>query len=77
MAQRKPEGDPEGSLIVKIADCEPNPWNPNKMDAFTYAKVIESLTTYGFIDPLTIRPHPNWKRAPTGHQVVLTQTSAP
>jgi ParB-like chromosome segregation protein Spo0J len=28
------------------------------MDAFTYSKVIDSLLTYGFIDPLTIRPSP-------------------
>jgi len=70
VAQREPEGDTPGALVVKIADCEPNPWNPNKMDAFTYAKVIDSLTTYGFIDPLTIRPHPNWKRGGKLWQII-------
>lgn len=28
------------------------------MDAFTYSKVIDSLMEYGFVDPLTVRPHP-------------------
>jgi ParB-like chromosome segregation protein Spo0J len=28
------------------------------MDAFTYSKVIDSLLEYGFIDPITVRPHP-------------------
>lgn len=44
-----------------MADCEPNPWNPNKMDAFTYSKVIDSLLTYGFVDPLTVRPNPKMR----------------
>lgn len=58
MAQRELESHPEGFITVRVEDCHPNPWNPNKMDAFTYSKVIDSLVTYGFIDPLTIRPHP-------------------
>jgi ParB/RepB/Spo0J family partition protein len=28
------------------------------MDAFTYSKVIDSLLEYGFVDPMTVRPHP-------------------
>lgn len=47
-----------GPITVKIEDCEPNPWNPNQMDGYTYSKVLDSLTEYGFIDPLTIRPMP-------------------
>lgn len=31
------------------------------MDAFTYAKIIDSLLEYGFVDPLTIRPNPDGK----------------
>jgi len=34
----------------------PNPWNPNKMDAFMYAKALESVKEYGFVDPVTARP---------------------
>lgn len=37
------------------------------MDAFTYSKVIDSLLTYGFIDPLTVRPHP----AKSGHWQII------
>jgi len=32
-----------------------NPWNPNRMTAAMYAKAIESITLYGFVDPLTVR----------------------
>jgi ParB-like chromosome segregation protein Spo0J len=58
LARSKDSSTAPGSLTVKIADCEPNPWNPNKMDAFVYAKVLDSLQEYGPIDPLTVRPHP-------------------
>jgi ParB/RepB/Spo0J family partition protein len=34
----------------------PNKWNPNKMDAFMYARAVESIKEYGFIDPITARP---------------------
>lgn len=34
----------------------PNPWNPNKMDAFMYAKAIGSIKEFGFLDPITTRP---------------------
>jgi len=34
----------------------PNKWNPNKMDAFMYARAIESIKEFGFIDPITARP---------------------
>lgn len=32
-----------------------NPWNPNRMTAAMFAKAIESISLYGFIDPLTVR----------------------
>lgn len=35
----------------------PNPWNPNRMNAFMFAKALESIQEFGFIDPLTVRPH--------------------
>ena len=46
-------------MLVKLAQCHPNDWNPNRMDGLTYAKTIESIKTFGFIDPITIRPHPD------------------
>lgn len=59
MVRRRAAGsEAPGALIVRLDECEPNPWNPNRMDAFTYSKVIDSLLTYGFIDPLTVRPNP-------------------
>lgn len=57
MARRPQDGvDAPGSLIVRVDECEPNPWNPNTMDAFTYSKVIDSILEYGPIDPITVRP---------------------
>ncbi len=47
--------------VVSISDIEPNPWNPNKMDAFTYTKALDSIKRYGPIDPITVRPHPSVK----------------
>jgi ParB-like nuclease domain len=32
-----------------------NPWNPNRMTAAMFAKALESISLYGFIDPLTVR----------------------
>lgn len=32
-----------------------NDWNPNQMDAFMIRKAIESIQTFGFIDPVTVR----------------------
>lgn len=67
MARGRTAVDPPGprpalgggtARTVLVADCEPNPWNPNRMDAFTYSKVIDSLLTYGFVDPMTVRPLP-------------------
>lgn len=67
MGRTRPERDAPGAITVKVADCEPNPWNPNRMDGFTYSKVIDSLVQYGFVDPLTIRPHPDT----TGHWQII------
>lgn len=36
-----------------------NSWNPNRMTAAMYAKALESIETYGFVDPLLVRPHPD------------------
>lgn len=38
------------------SDAHPNPWNVNKMNAFQYAKLLESIELYGFFDPILARP---------------------
>lgn len=38
---------------------EPNDWNPNQMNAATYAQLTHDIKQFGFIDPLTVRPHPH------------------
>jgi len=40
---------------VDIDLIEPNPWNPNAMDDEMYAKAIESIHEFGFVDPVTVR----------------------
>lgn len=45
--------------VVSWASLHPNPWNPNKMDEATYAAAVESIQTFGFVDPLTVREHPD------------------
>jgi len=43
--------------VVRKGLILPNPWNPNKMTADMYAKALESIQTYGFVDPLLVREH--------------------
>lgn len=45
--------------VVPWGRIHPNPWNPNKMDEATYAAACESIQTFGFVDPLTVRDHPD------------------
>ena len=40
---------------VDIDLIRPNRWNPNQMDDEMYAKEIESIHEFGFVDPLTVR----------------------
>jgi ParB/RepB/Spo0J family partition protein len=44
---------------ISIAELHPNPWNPNVMDERTFEAEKESIREYGFIDPITVRPHPS------------------
>lgn len=37
------------------AKVRPNPWNPNRMNAFMYGKAMESVQRYGFIVPIIVR----------------------
>lgn len=43
---------------VPLSSIHPNPWNPNVQDERTYEAERESIRTYGFLDPITVRPHP-------------------
>ena len=40
---------------VAIDRIYPNRWNPNQMDPEMYAKAIESIHAFGFVDPVTVR----------------------
>jgi len=42
---------------IPIGDLVPNPWNPNRMDAETYAKLRAYIKARGFVEPLVVRPH--------------------
>lgn len=41
---------------IAPAKLHPNQWNPNRMDDKTLQAERESIATYGFIDPITVRP---------------------
>lgn len=40
---------------VDVDLIRPNAWNPNAMDSFMFGKAVESLRTFGFVDPITCR----------------------
>ena len=44
---------------VAVEHLHPNPWNPNRMTARTFEAERESIGKFGFIDPVTARPHPD------------------
>lgn len=55
-AQRQSSSAPTHSLIrLRKEQLLPNPWNPNRMTAQMYAKLLESMQLYGPIDPLLVR----------------------
>lgn len=41
--------------VVAIDKLKPNSWNPNKQSDFIYAKEKNSIQTFGFVDPVTVR----------------------
>lgn len=62
MSKRKPT--PEVSqvyqaLTVPLEALEPNPWNPNRQTDRVFKAEGESILHYGFLDPPTVRPHPD------------------
>lgn len=44
---------------VPVSKLRPNPWNPNEQTARVSEAVRESITTFGFVDPVLVRPHPD------------------
>lgn len=49
---------PSRKLEITYIDgglLRPNPWNPNKMNAFMYAKAQGSIDQNGFFDPILVR----------------------
>ena len=47
--------------FIGTAVLDVNPWNPNRMTAAMYAKALESIELYGFVDPLTVRDVGNFR----------------
>lgn len=45
-------------IDVPVERIVKNPWNPNVQDRRTYEAERESIRMYGFMDPVTARPHP-------------------
>lgn len=46
------------SKTAPLSALHPNPWNPNKMADRTFEAERESIAKFGFIDPVTVRAHP-------------------
>jgi len=44
-----------------LSTLHANPWNPNKMTDRTFEAERESIAKFGFIDPITVRQHPELK----------------
>lgn len=43
---------------VPVERIFPNPWNPNEQSEFIYDKEINSIKTFGFLDPILVREIP-------------------
>lgn len=43
---------------IETAKLHPNPWNPNVQPPPVVRALAESLDTFGFVEPVTVRPHP-------------------
>jgi hypothetical protein len=53
---------PPSSLSIvdlPLDAIDENPWNPNAMDDRTFEAETESVLLYGFVDPITVRRHPD------------------
>lgn len=41
--------------MVSTTELRPNYWNPNVMSEEDYARALESIRRFGFVDPITVR----------------------
>jgi len=48
-------------ILIPKAKIHPNPWNPNHMKERQQAAIGESITAYGQVLELLVRPHPDIK----------------
>ena len=44
---------------IQIGQLREAPWNPNQMDEATLNRLMESLSRYGLVNPLVVRPTEN------------------
>lgn len=49
----------KSKIDVNPALIDPNPWNPNKQTPRVQEATRESIGRFGFIDPVTVRAHPD------------------
>jgi hypothetical protein len=40
--------------VVPAAQCRPNPWNPQSMDAITFARLKTEIAEHGIVDAITV-----------------------
>lgn len=44
------------TIDIGISDLRPAPWNPNQMDDSMMERLQESISRYGLVEPLVVRP---------------------
>ncbi|MFC1947962.1 ParB/RepB/Spo0J family partition protein [Chloroflexota bacterium] len=49
------------TLDIRIDKLQPAPWNANRMDEAGIERLKESLSRYGLVEPLVVRPLPDDK----------------
>ena len=44
------------TIDIKLTELRPAPWNPNQMDERMMERLRESISRYGLVEPLVVRP---------------------
>ena len=44
------------TIDISLTELRPAPWNPNQMDERMMSRLRESISRYGLVEPLVIRP---------------------
>lgn len=47
------------TVDISLTELRPAPWNPNQMDEMMMARLRESISRYGLVEPLVVRPLDN------------------